>query len=495
MKISKAIKPLLLSSLITSSSGLNSKAEGLVYLSFDAPDTGTPRIYTIYAGTDPKHIFPVTANNANNIDASAWTSFSQVEIPYGRNEVTYYYGVNCTDNSNNVSSMSDIISYNPSEDPFALDKSNFLTTDASLSINPFDQILDKSHITLEGIIKGRFRGFIAKGDINNFNRKLKYGEDSSQEPQDDRVYNWTYDIYPTGKKPQINLILIQPDGRSSTNTLDFIINDNTPPNFTINTYPTKTLYQFFSISGTCSEPYSQIKVNGKIRDSMFYDSFMWHLNLKLAPGLNTPNISFTDLAGNESSVTLNIECDDGHDSDADGLTDMFEELRSHTDPLNSDSDKDGMSDREEIIYGFNPNDPEEKLFLDYFPNLDQRSLLLGFRIPEKFDSDNRGSIFLNRIKQLSPTHYNKERIARFEQRKVIKPIEGENLELPYIDPTKPEFLETNEIIAKRVESPEDISLIQTDSNSGNVTISIPLTLRYPENENSYYFLSIEDDDP
>ena len=54
------------------------------------------------------------------------------------------------------------------------------------------------------------------------------------------------------------------------------------------------------------------------------------------------------------------------DTDADGLTD-FEEVEAGTDPLLVDSDGDTYSDFDEVNYGTDPLDPEDRIYIGYWP--------------------------------------------------------------------------------------------------------------------------------
>ena len=46
--------------------------------------------------------------------------------------------------------------------------------------------------------------------------------------------------------------------------------------------------------------------------------------------------------------------DPNADTDHDGLTDGYERMFSHTEPLTADTDHDGLTDGAEIHYGTNP---------------------------------------------------------------------------------------------------------------------------------------------
>jgi hypothetical protein len=92
---------------------------------------------------------------------------------------------------------------------------------------------------------------------------------------------------------------------------------------------------------------------------LFYDVFA---NASLTPGSTNYNWAWM---GQTPGCTINsvtnlplgtvfLMLGQPWDSDNDGLTDAYEKLVSKTDPLNPDSDGDGMLDGWEVMWGYNP---------------------------------------------------------------------------------------------------------------------------------------------
>jgi len=77
------------------------------------------------------------------------------------------------------------------------------------------------------------------------------------------------------------------------------------------------------------------------------------------------------------------------DSDGDGLSDYDEVYIYHLDPLDSDTDDDGMDDGWEIYYGLNPtlDDSDADVDFDGLTNKEEYSIGTD---PTKYDSDGDG---------------------------------------------------------------------------------------------------------
>ncbi len=71
-------------------------------------------------------------------------------------------------------------------------------------------------------------------------------------------------------------------------------------------------------------------------------------------------LDWPDIYGKFDPTRPATELADKRDLDNDGLTD-FEELNIGTNPINWDTDKDGMCDGWEVLRGLNPNDPRDAL--------------------------------------------------------------------------------------------------------------------------------------
>jgi len=137
--------------------------------------------------------------------------------------------------------------------------------------------------------------------------------------------------------------------------------------------------------------------------SAAYDLFAT-TNLSTAvPGLNLTNWAWLERLGPGQtnfvvSGLLSTECyfilGTMLDSDTDGLTDAYENLVSHTLPMNPDTDGDGLSDGWEVFNGMNPHLNESQL--DAYKRIytyDKGGWLRQVSVPAQgFSLDNEGNL-------------------------------------------------------------------------------------------------------
>lgn len=150
------------------------------------------------------------------------------------------------------------------------------------------------------------------------------------------------------------------DGPITYTTGAIRLDDNDPPNITIDPYQKNILGQKLSLSGTLTDA-SHIKkfeisgdaVPGNIKYAA--EGGYWSADVVLVkPGENNITLSAKDVHGNTNLQKISAYIDTGVDSDGDGLTDFLEKNFMGTNPNASDSDGDGMSDRLEITAGYDP---------------------------------------------------------------------------------------------------------------------------------------------
>ncbi|MCF7820098.1 MAG: thrombospondin type 3 repeat-containing protein [Candidatus Pacebacteria bacterium] len=87
------------------------------------------------------------------------------------------------------------------------------------------------------------------------------------------------------------------------------------------------------------------------------NNFLKNINNNLLKNTNNPSPTFWQNQENQEFFTEKLDMNSDLDSDNDGLSDFQEEYLYFSDPLNTDTDGDGYSDKEEVDNNFNPNGP------------------------------------------------------------------------------------------------------------------------------------------
>ena len=164
----------------------------------------------------------------------------------------------------------------------------------------------------------------------------------------------------SGTSGPVNITLTASDGSNSNNqTFQVNVVSNLTPSIAINNPSTGdtilTDSQSFSASANDSE-------DGNISNNIIWSSSIdgvfasgASITGSLSDGNHIITASITDSASNTETITINITINALSDNDSDGLNNSTE-IALGTDPFDSDSDDDYLSDFEEVNMDGNPSD-------------------------------------------------------------------------------------------------------------------------------------------